>query len=190
MSQTYKGRTEPCNNDIGGIKNVYLWKWEQYAQTEIKGVRGSSLTSYPATVVYQFETLSDGNTYEDSLIEDNAYEQSLSVTLKKADLESNIDLQSYQNIILGVIVEGYNGIFRLMGASNGVELENISTAIGSGKSDFNGYNLTLTGRERFKAPLFTNLNEVGFGIDTGSNYLISELFEILTDENNNRLIYA
>lgn len=184
-----RGRREPCKTLLSGVKNVYLWKWVQYSLLEIKGVRGSSLTSYPSTVVYKFETVSDGNIYEESLTDDNAYQQSLSVTLKRVDSETNLQLSNLQNIVLGVVVEDYNGSFRLMGAFNGVSLDELNVTLGGGNSDFNGYKLELSGLERFKAPLFNNLN-VGFIVDSGSNYLIDEFLNILTDENNNRLIYA
>jgi len=185
-----RGRLEPCKNTLSGVKNVYLWKWEQYNITQIKGVRGVSLTEYPNTTVFKYPTISDANTYDENLGEDNAYDQSLSVTLKKIDLESNIELSNYQNLILGVIVEDYNGLFRLMGAFNGVDLTDLNVSVGSGASDFNGYKLTLESQERFKAPLFTNLNDIGFYIDEVGNYLLSDLYEVLTDEASNRLIYS
>jgi hypothetical protein len=159
-----KGRLEPCKNTLSGVKNVYLWKWKSYNLSQIKGVRGVSLTAYPNTAIFKYPTVSDANTYDENLGEDNAYNQSLSVTLKKIDLESNQDLSNYQNLVLGVIVEDYNGLFRLMGAFNGVDLTDLNVGVGSGRGDFNGYKLTLEAQERFKAPLFTDLNAVGFYI--------------------------
>jgi hypothetical protein len=160
-----KGRLEPCKNTLSGVKNVYFWKWQSYNLSQITGVRGVSLTAYPSTTVFKYPTVSDANTYDENLGEDNAYDQSLTVTLKKIDLEYNQELSNYQNIILGVIVEDYNGLFRLMGAFNGVELADLNVGIGSGRADFNGYKLTLEAKERFKAPLFTSLNAVGFFVD-------------------------
>jgi hypothetical protein len=160
-----KGRLEPCKNTLSGVKNVYFWKWQSYNLSQITGVRGVSLTAYPTTTVFKYATVSDANTYDENLGEDNAYDQSLTVTLKKIDLEYNQELSNYQNIILGVIVEDYNGLFRLMGAFNGVELADLNVGIGSGRADFNGYKLTLEAKERFKAPLFTSLSGVGFNIN-------------------------
>jgi hypothetical protein len=184
-----RGRTEPCKNTLSGVKNVYLWKWQPYSLAQIKGVRGVNLIEYPQTTIFKYPTLSDANTYEETLGEDNAYDQSLSVTLKKIDLESNQDLSKYHNLILGAVIEDYNGLFRLMGAFNGVDLSDLNVSVGSGKADFNGYKLTLESKERFKAPLFTDLNAVGFYVDSGRNYLLSDLLEILTDELNNRLTF-
>ena len=48
---------------------------------------------------------------------------------------------------------------------------------------------SLEGKERFKAPLFTDLNAVGFAVTGETNFLLSELFEFLTDESNDKLIY-
>lgn len=41
--------------------------------------------------------------------------------------------------MFGVIVEDYNGLFRLMGVYNGCEIESINLIIGGVKVDFNGY---------------------------------------------------
>lgn len=191
MSQITRGRTAACKDTFGGVKNVYLWAWTSYPFFQIRGVKSGNLTSYPTTTVYQFETVSNTNTYEESLIDDNAYDQSLTVDLKKIDAETTLDLDNYQDIRLGVIVEDYNGFFRLMGAYNGCDLESLKVVYGSNSSDFNGYQLEITAKERFKAPLFSDLAGVGFidsSIDT--NYLLSELLEILTDGTGNRLTYA
>ena len=185
-----RGRLEPCKNTFSGVKNVYLWKWQPYNLSQIKGVRGVSLTEYPNTIVFKYSTVSDANTYDENLGEDNAYDQTLSVTLKKVELEYNRELSNYQNLVLGVIIEDYKGLFRLMGAFNGVDLTDLNLAVGSGSSDFNGYKLKLESQERFKAPLFTNLNDIGFYIDNSGNYLLSDLYEVLTDELSNRLIYS
>jgi hypothetical protein len=166
-----------------------LWKWQPYSLAQIKGVRGVNLIEYPQTTIFKYPTLSDANTYEETLGEDNAYDQSLSVTLKKIDLESNRDLSNYQNLILGAVIEDYNGLFRLMGAFNGVELTDLNVSVGNGTSDFNGYKLTLESKERFKAPLFNDLNDVRFYIDTLNDYLLSDLLENLLDDANNKIIY-
>jgi hypothetical protein len=184
-----RGRTEPCNSTLGGVKNVFLFKFTPYTIAQIRGVRGSSLTSYPNTRIYKFETLSDANNYEDSLNSDGGYDQKLSVTLKKIDTESNVDFSGYQNIELGVIVEDYNGLFRLMGAFNGVELSDLNATIGGSGSDFNGYKLEFVANERFKAPLFTSLADVGFNFDDNTFFLTTEALDILTDAANNGLIY-
>ena len=43
-----KGRKEPlCRDSVGGIKNVYLFKYIPYAYNLIQGVRGVEITSFP-----------------------------------------------------------------------------------------------------------------------------------------------
>ena len=63
-------------------------------------------------------------------------------------------------------------------------------ANGSGSSDFNGYQLEISGSERFKAPLFDGLRGVGFEFLGERNYLLNEFFEILTDGLGNRLTHV
>ena len=190
MSRINRGRTGACKDTFGGVKNVYLFSWIKYPFFDIKGVKSGVLTSYPATTVYQFQTDSNSNAYNDTLIEDNAYSQSLTLDLKSIDADTTFDLDSYQNIRLGVIVEDYNGLFRLMGAYNGCDIDSLKVVLGSSSSDFNGYQLEISASERFKAPLFDSLRGVGFEFIGERNYILSEMFEILTDEFNNRLTHV
>lgn len=182
-----RGRTEPCKVGLGGVKNVYIWNWVEPTYQNVQGVNGVSLISYPDTIVFKFETVSSGNTYSESSIEFKGYDQTLNVELKKIGSETHEQIESLHNCTLGVIVEDYNGLFRLMGLRNGVEVESVNIDLGSGKSDFNGYKLNLTAKERYKAPLFTDLNTVGFGVDSGSFFLLGDNFQPLVNNNNDNL---
>ena len=54
--------------------------------------------------------------------------------------------QEITELLSHVIIEDYNGNFRIAGAQNGVEFS-VSTSTGSAMGDLNGYSITFEGKE-------------------------------------------
>lgn len=188
MAGISRGRTEPCKDTLGGIKNVYLWRFVKPSFLDVNVNEGSQLISYPNTIIYKFETVADANSYEESLIEDNAYEQSLNIVLKVVSSDSNVNVTKLQRNLLGVIIEDYNGLYRIMGLRNGCDVDSINVSTGGAKSDYNGYKLEISAQEEYKAPFLSDLSN--FYINSGNGYLLDEIFNPLTDELQNRLVNA
>ena len=69
------------------------------------------------------------------------------MVLKKQDLatQSQLKLLAYGRPL--VVVEDYNGNFRMAGFENGAEVV-VNTASGAAMGDLNGYNITFTATER------------------------------------------
>ena len=82
MSILTSGRTEPCRDNIGGIKKLFLFPFVEYAHTLITQVRGKEITAFPATDVYEFD-ITRGSMSES--VENNdgelSYNQNLSFVL-------------------------------------------------------------------------------------------------------------
>jgi len=159
------GRIEPCRDNIGGIKNVYLFPFVEYSYTQIEGVRGVEITSFPSSDIYKYEV--QGGTFSENITNDEfgiKYEQNLNVILTKQDLITTNELNAVQKLDLRYIVEYNNGKFRMGGVYNGARLTSYSIDSGGEKSSFNGYNLTFTGVEEYSAPFIDNINTVGFFI--------------------------
>ena len=66
-----------------------------------------------------------------------------------------------------ILIEDYNGNFRLAGLQNGVEVS-VSTATGGAMGDLNGYNLSFEGKEKDPA-YFVDSAIVGAGLDFDVN---------------------
>jgi hypothetical protein len=76
------GRKNPCNDNIAGIKRVYLFDYVDYLYSQIVGVKGSTLTSFPATDIYGYECVNasfDENINNDA--DGISIDQNLSFTL-------------------------------------------------------------------------------------------------------------
>ena len=185
MCNFTKGRLEPCKNSLGGIRNMYVMPFIEYGFNQIDVIDGVELISFPETTVYKYELRADGNNFsEDLQVDDNgdSYSQSLNVVLKKISLETSRQLKILSKIELRVIFQDRNGKFLILGLHNGVNMD-FNTSTGGSKSDFNGYNLTFSGLEQYKAPFIDNLYDTGFNIDGD----ITETFKILQESQDDLL---
>jgi len=157
-----RGRTEPCKDNIGGIKYVYLFPFIEYSYSQITGVRGVEILTFPETSIYKYE-VTNGNFSESIINDDNGikYDQTLTFTLFKQDLDTTNELNVLKSIDLRYIVQYNNGNLKMGGVYNGARLENYTIESGGSKSSLNGYNLTIGGSEEYSAPFLENLNILG-----------------------------
>ena len=150
------GRLEACKDSIGGIRNIYIGNYDA-AFFDGLTEDGTSVTALTAPItVYKFELRGDSNTFEETNenSRDNGtsfWTQSGAIVLKHQDAATQavVKLLSYGRPY--IIVEDYNGNYRLAGAQNGCEVTS-NTSTGGAMGDLNGYNLSFEGRE--KSPSF------------------------------------
>jgi len=144
------GRLEPCKDSIGGLKAVYFINYDSglYANCTFTSEEITALSS-PVTC-YKFE-LKGANSF------DEANEQSRdngtsfwtgtgTFVFKKQDLATQKELKLLSYGRPHLIIEDYNGNFRLVGIKNGCECT-VSTASGTAMGDLNGYNIVATSQE-------------------------------------------
>ena len=150
------GRTEPCRDAIGGLKNAY------FIDYSLAGSDSFTITAGEATAIdvavtecFKYELLADGNSLVETFTADmnngtSIYEKVLTLALKKQDLATQNELAL---IIKGrpiVVVEDRMGNYKVVGIEDGtVATGDIQS--GGAKADFNGYNLTLTATEAEKS---------------------------------------
>jgi len=145
------GRLEQCLGNVGGIKAVYF---VNYDEDLISGatVSGEEITALAgATPAFKYELKGDNNTFEETNEKSREngtsfWNQSGAITLKVQDktAQGELKLMSYGRP--HVIVEDYNGNYRLAGALNGCDIS-VSTDTGGAMGDLNGYNITFEGKE-------------------------------------------
>lgn len=149
------GRLEPCKNTIGGLRNVYFINFNKDAFT----VAGGEVTALDDSVTqaFRYELKADGNNFEESFASDKntgvtLFTQTVSLVLKKQDLQTNNEVKLLAWGSPHVIVEDRMGNFRVVGLTEGADVTGGSIVTGGAKSDFNGYNITLVGEEVEPAP--------------------------------------
>jgi hypothetical protein len=176
------GRNEPiCRDSIGGVKNVYLFSFTQYAYNLIGGVRGVNITSFPENTYYKYE-VTGGNFSESITNDDNgvSYSQSLTFTLFKQDLATTRELDLMQKIDLRYIVEFNNGDLKMGGVYNGARLDSYTINSGSSKGSLNGYSLTFSSEEEFASPFVSReIIEGLLLLENGFNLLLEDSGKII-----------
>ena len=149
------GRTEPCNDSIGGIDAFFAIPYIEdgftIAAGEVTGIDAA------ITEAFKFELRADGNIFtSDGTSDENAgvttYAESLSVVLKKQDKDSSVQVDLLHKGLHYFIVKNRNGGYQLMGSLDGARVTSSNTTSGGARTDFNGYNLTATSVASIEAP--------------------------------------
>lgn len=148
------GRLEPCKDSVGGLKAVYFINYDADIATGAT-ITSEEITGFsPAITMYKYDLKGANNSFDETNenSRDNGtsfWTQTGTLVLKKQDLatQSQLKLLSYGRPL--VVIEDYNGNFRMAGFENGCEVT-VNTASGAAMGDLNGYNITFTGTE--KAP--------------------------------------
>jgi hypothetical protein len=165
MSVLTKGRSElSCYNNIGGIKNVYLFKYVDTAYNLIV-TSGLELITFPDTFIYKYE-LQTGSFTENIQNDEQGvlYQQNCSFTLVQQDLLTTNEVDKLTKIDLRYIVEFNDGTYRIGGLYNGAKVTSLDLTSGGSKGSFNGYSISINSSEISEAYYISDLVDVGFDI--------------------------
>ena len=144
-----RGRKEPCKDVVGGLKAVYFTDFGDFGavtQTD------DEITDMDGTfTAYKYE-LKGNSSFEQAITSSREngttfFEQTLNLTLKKLDKETNKELKLLAFGRPHVAVEDYNGNVFVMGLEHGAEVSGGSIATGSSMSELSGYSITLSASE-------------------------------------------
>ena len=169
------GRLEPCKDTVGGYKNLYFINYDgglstnaQYTAEEI-----TSLTTPVASFKYE---LKGANSF-DEVSNDNSRETGSTFwtgtgtfVFKKQSLTTQKELKLLAYGRPQMILEGNDGLFRLVGLDNGCECT-VGTSGGAGMGDLNGYNIVITSTEDDMATYVATDqidNAAGFTVTVGT----------------------
>ena len=169
------GRLEACKQNVGGLKAVYFIN---YNPTLLSGstITSESISALGSSVdAYKYELKADGNTYEEANenSRDNGtsfFTQTGTLVLKVQDAATQAELTQLSYGRPHVIIEDYNGTFRLAGAEHGVEVS-VNTTSGGAMGDLNGYNISFEGKERGMATFIDSAligDASGFSVTEGA----------------------
>lgn len=179
------GRTRISNDNVGGLKYVYLFPWSYIDDSLITGTKGVEIASFPVTTIYRFE-INSGSFNENSNNDDDglSFDQNMEFVLSHHTTGTLTTLKELLGVDLRFIAKGNDGILRMGGLYNGCKAE-VTDQSGSTKTDLSGYTITLTGKEEFKAPIITNFDNF---IESGTSYLLQENGDFVLTENGDKII--
>jgi hypothetical protein len=156
------GRTLACRDSVGGIKTIYV--------TELDNKE--TLTSATEGLISAF-TLAEGKQFwEVALIKETSFftdvytgstengtlfsDQALTVIFNKGDVATRNFVKLLAQNRLMVIVLDRNGVYWLLGETNGLDLVTGSFGSGTAMADRNGYELSFVGKEPASAQSVTS----------------------------------
>lgn len=169
MGYLTSNRAEPCKDDIGGVKEMYLAKFQPYNRNRIiLNEDKTELLTFPDTLVRLAVLRPDGNTYNESYTGEH-WNQTVTVVLPKQDLETTRKMEVILSTEFRVILRMNNGLLKIFGLENGMIAENMTIDNGGARSSLNGYTFSLNGMERIKAPFLESLESVGFEVGEGDD---------------------
>lgn len=158
-----------CLDSLGGIKAIYVANFEKgmFADATFTGEEITAMgTAYD---VFKYELRGTNNIDEANTKDINAgtsiFEASGTITLKKQDATTQAQMVLLSKGRPQIIAEGYDGLFRIFGIKNGVDVT-VNTASGADMNEFNGYTLTLASKEDNLA-YFVDSSLVAAGAATG-----------------------
>lgn len=148
------GRSEPCLDAIGGIKNVYFFDRLTDAFTITAGE--ATAMNVSLTAAFNFALKADGNTLEEVATADSnngtyVVDQTLTFNLKKQDLATANEINLLAKAQPGCVVKFRDDTYRIVGLNDGVVVSGTSNS-GGAKGDFVGYAITAVGQESAFAP--------------------------------------
>jgi len=169
-----------CLDSLGGIKAIYVANFAKgmFADAtipDVGSVKGQEITALTTGGydVFKYELRGTNNIDEANTKDINAgtsiFEGSGTITLKKQDATTQAQMVLLSKGRPQIIAEGYDGLFRIFGIKNGVDVT-VNTASGADMNEFNGYTLTLASKEDnlayFVAEGLIGESNAGFDVQT------------------------
>lgn len=161
-----KGRGYFCGGQVGGIKKVFLANYHDYespggvpivvttdgstgAVTDVKvGATGGDDLSF-----YEFDLDRQLSSFNQTIVTGKggaiAYQQDLELHMSHDSQESWLRMQNVAEGLWIVFVLDNNGVYYMLGATNGIEVSGGSYAHGGdvAYTDYVGYVISMTGAE-------------------------------------------
>jgi hypothetical protein len=181
MSRLTGGRKEPCKNNIGGIQGFYLSTFFYIPATELLGYREGVIYEAPPSLVFEYK--GQNKTATETMNEAGGYDQELTISFFKQDIETNNLMELLLNNRLRATIVDRNGTARVYGVHNGLDVS-VNVVYGASKVEMNGYMVRLQGSEPLSAPFLQVFPGSGFekeGLEFGCLLASSSLPSSLSD---------
>lgn len=149
-------RGKVCNNNQGGVKNVYFFNFVDNAFT-LTGRVATALDGLALATVYKYVVEGDGNTFTENSVTDakvgtKVNTQTLVAQLKKVDSATNIELDKLASGQISGVIEDYSGNYRWFAEDSVNVTSTVEAVTGGARTDFTGYNVTLVAETLELAP--------------------------------------
>lgn len=159
------GRSEACKDITAGIEFAYAIDWAEDAFT-VSAANEATAIDAAVTVAYQYDLNSDNNNLVENMTSSRengtrANNQTLTLSLKKQTSASAAELNTLVAARPIWVVKLNTGEYKVVGLRFGTTTT-VNAESGGAIDSFNGYNLTITGKELQLAPTLDSATETAF----------------------------
>ena len=160
-----------CKVTQGKVKTAYIFQFLKYSRAQIRDFE-MKLTAFPTTIIYSFDV--EGSFTQSSSFEDGNFFFEHSLNLRLSEVYDVLDIHTFLKVDYRVIVETYNNQLLIFGVRNGLTAK-VTNQSGSGKGEFNGFELNFTGKEEKSALLVSSLEDFFFIVFDNDGYFNYDL---------------
>jgi hypothetical protein len=152
-SNLSSGLTLGCDNNIGGIKAIYITEKSNVTSVSLSSPGDEISSIVMSGQFYEFEFNKNTSSYTEELASDQAagrdlYTQTVTLVLnrrEKTKRDKLILLAQRENLL--IMVKDQNDVIWYFGETNGMNLTTSAGGSGVAKTDANQYVLTFVGEE-------------------------------------------
>lgn len=150
------GRSIPCKDAVGGLRNVYFIDFGDLGAITYDSVNTDVIEDFADSPPAFLFNLKGNSSFEQTINSSREngttfFEQTLNLTFTKLDFATSKQLKLIAFARPHVIVEDYNSNLFVMGLLNGAEVTGGTIVTGAAMGDLSGYTLILTGQEQTPA---------------------------------------
>lgn len=159
-------RGKACNNNQGGLKNIYFFNYVDTA-FDLTARVATALNGLVGETVYKYVIEGDGNTFTENSVTDakvgtKVNTQTLVAMLKKVDGATNVELDKLASGQISGVIEDYSGNLRWFAEDSVNVTSTIEAVSGGARVDFTGYNVTLVAETLELAPTLDASTKTAF----------------------------
>lgn len=155
-----------CKDTQGGIKEFYIAPYEKWGKSEVTIV-DMDLLSIPETAFYLFEC--NGTYNQDSSTENGALFFNQNIELQLSKVYNKFNALKFTKQYYRIIAKTNNNQYIIFGTYNGLEAK-VSNASGGSKAEFNGFNISFSGKELDTGYLINDLASANITIIDSNNF--------------------
>ena len=162
-------KREDCSNNYGGVSEIYVFEYKDYARSQIKIVN-NFLTTFPFSSIYDLGAL-QFNFTESATLEDGGVSFSQSGSFQLNKIMSTDTFRLFLDKNWRVIIKDNNDNYRFLGLETGLKMK-YTKEVGTNLSDFNGFKFSFETKEEDSAPFLSDLSNYNIiGTDALQNEL-------------------
>lgn len=150
-----EGRQIDCADSIGGITELYVCEYNNVQQAAITASSGTitAMNCLPGTKFYTYQMEKQNASFDEKTVRSvengtTYHEQTLSFNIKKLSAAMRNDIYTLAQKRTFWIVKDNNGLIKLLGQVNGMDMTESTSSTGKNFADLNGATLTFLGMEK------------------------------------------